>query len=81
MVTCLLWLVIVYACTSRTPQGPLQRPLIGRRSVDCGENVVPDEQSWSAEGLREKHADAQGWRQEVIISQCGNKLRGTAKSR
>lgn len=45
-----------------------------------GENMVPDEQSWSAEGLRERNADAQGWRQEVIISQRGNKLRGTTKS-
>lgn len=45
-----------------------------------GEKVVTDEQSLSAEGLRERNADAQGWRQEVIISQRGNKLRGTTKS-
>lgn len=46
-----------------------------------GENVVTDEQSLSVEGLRERNADALGWRQEVIISQRGNKLRGTTKSR
>lgn len=49
--------------------------------VWMGENVVTDEQSLSAEGLRERNVDAQGWRQEVIISQCGNKLRGTTKLR
>lgn len=49
--------------------------------VWMGENVVTDEQSLSVEGLRERNADALGWRQEVIISQRGNKLRGTTKSR
>lgn len=49
--------------------------------VGMGENVVTDEQSLSVEGLRERNADAQGWMQEVIISQRGNKLRGTTKSR
>lgn len=74
-----VWLVIVYASVSRTLEGLLQRPLIG--GVWMGENVVTDEQSLSAEGLRERNVDAQGWRQEVIISQCGNKLRGTTKLR
>lgn len=75
-----MWLVFVYASTSRTPEGLLQRPLIGG-GVWMGENVVTDEQSLSVEGLRERNADALGWRQEVIISQRGNKLRGTTKSR